>query len=133
MSLSLCCRVSERILEVMREPIWGGGQECFVTASVGIAMHPADGLTVVDLLRNADVAMYSVKNTGRNAAAAYSPVLASRGREKLALESALHKAIERNELVLHYQPKVDLRTARMAGVEAWWRRSISSQWPRSPV
>jgi diguanylate cyclase (GGDEF)-like protein len=100
-------RVSERILEAMRAPIWVSGQECFVTASVGIAMHPADGLTVVDLLRNADVAMYSVKDTGRNAAAAYSPVLAGRGREKLALESALHKAIERNELVLHYQPKVD--------------------------
>ena len=120
-------RVSERILEAMRAPIWVGGQECFVTASVGIAMHPADGLTVVDLLRNADVAMYSVKNTGRNAAAAYSPVLAGRGREKLALESALHKAIERNELVLHYQPKVDLRTARMAGVEALmrWRHGTS--------
>jgi len=120
-------RVSERILEVMRAPIWVGGQECFVTASVGIAMHPADGLTVVDLLRNADVAMYSVKDTGRNAAAAYSPVLAGRGREKLALESALHKAIERNELVLHYQPKVDLRSARMAGVEALmrWRHGAS--------
>ncbi len=120
-------RVSQRILDALREPIWVGGQECFVSASVGIAMHPADGLTVVDLLRNADVAMYSVKNAGRNAAALYRPAQAGQGREKLALESALHKAIERNELVLHYQPKVDLQTARMAGVEALmrWRRGAT--------
>ena len=114
-------RVAGRILESMREPVWVGGQECFVTASVGIAMYPNDGLSVADLMRNADVAMYSVKNTGRNAAAIYSPMLAGRGREKLELESALHKAIERNELVLHYQPKIDVRSARMVGAEALMR------------
>jgi EAL domain-containing protein (putative c-di-GMP-specific phosphodiesterase class I) len=76
---------------------------------------------VADLMRNADVAMYSVKNTGRNNAAVYSPMLAGRGREKLELESALHKAIERNELVLHYQPKIDVRSARMVGAEALMR------------
>ncbi len=114
-------RVAGRILEAMREPVWVGGQECFVTASVGISMYPNDGLSVADLMRNADVAMYSVKNTGRNAAAIYSPMLAGRGREKLELESALHKAIERNELVLHYQPKIDVRSARMVGAEALMR------------
>ena len=114
-------RVSNRVLESMREPIWVSGQECFVTASVGIAIYPRDGQTVVDLMRNADVAMYSVKNTGRNASALYSPILAGRGREKLELESALHKAIERNELVLHYQPKIDVRSARMVGAEALMR------------
>jgi EAL domain-containing protein (putative c-di-GMP-specific phosphodiesterase class I) len=98
-----------------------GGQECFVTASVGIAMFPRDGASVADLMRNADVAMYSVKNAGRNASAIYSPMLAGRGREKLELESALHKAIERNELVLHYQPKIDVRSARMVGAEALMR------------
>ena len=114
-------RVSNRVLESMREPIWVSGQECFVTASVGIALFPRDGQTVADLMRNADVAMYSVKNTGRNASALYSPMLAGRGREKLELESALHKAIERNELVLHYQPKIDVRSARMVGAEALMR------------
>jgi predicted signal transduction protein with EAL and GGDEF domain/DNA-binding response OmpR family regulator len=120
-------RVSRRILEAMREPIFVGGQECFVTASVGIAMHPRDGSSVADLMRNADVAMYSVKNAGRNASAIYSPMLAGRGREKLELESALHKAIERNELVLHYQPKIDVRSARMVGAEALmrWQRGTS--------
>jgi diguanylate cyclase (GGDEF)-like protein len=117
-------RVARRILETMRESVFVGGQECFVTASVGIALYPRDGNSVADLMRNADVAMYSVKNAGRNDAVIYSPMLAGRGREKLELESALHKAIERNELVLHYQPKIDVRSARMVGAEALmrWRR-----------
>src|SRR6185312_4840675 len=105
-------RVATRILEVMRKPIMIGLQECFVTVSVG------------DLLRNSDIAMYSVKSAGRNSSSLYRPNLAGKGREKLELESALHKAIERNELVLHYQPKIDVRGARMVGAEALmrWRR-----------
>ena len=117
-------RVAERILEAMRLPIIIGMQECFVTASVGIAIFPRDGTNVADLLRNSDVAMYSVKSGGRNAQALYTPHLSGRGREKLELESALHKAIERDELVLYYQPKIDVRGARMVGAEALmrWRR-----------
>ncbi len=114
-------RVAWRILESLREPIIVSGQECFVTASVGVAIFPRDGNTVVDLLRNSDVAMYSVKAQGKNASAIYSPQLAGRGREKLELETALHKAIERDELVLHYQPKIDVRSARMVGAEALMR------------
>jgi predicted signal transduction protein with EAL and GGDEF domain len=118
-------RVATRILDLMREPFVVSGQECFVTASVGIALYPRDGLTVADLLRNSDVAMYSVKSTGSNSSSMYRPALAGKGREKLELESALHKAIERDELVLYYQPKVDVREAKMVGVEALmrWRRN----------
>ena len=119
--------VAARIVDTMRAPIFVGEQECFITASVGIAMYPRDGLQVVDLMRNADVAMYAVKAQGRNAAALYRPALAGKGRAKLALESALHKALERNELVMHYQPKLDLRSARMVGVEALMR------WQRGAV
>jgi predicted signal transduction protein with EAL and GGDEF domain/DNA-binding response OmpR family regulator len=117
-------RVAARVLEVMRTPIVVGGQECFVTASVGVAVFPRDGDSVVDLLRNADVAMYSVKDAGRNAAAIYSPTLAGTARDKLELETALHKAMERGELVLHYQPQVDVVAGRMVGTEALmrWRR-----------
>jgi len=114
-------RVAQRILESLREAIFVSGQECFVTASVGMAIFPRDGNTVVDLLRNSDVAMYSVKAQGKNASAIYSPQLAGLGREKLELETALHRAIERDELVLHYQPKVDVRAAKMVGVEALMR------------
>ena len=114
-------RVADRILEALREPIHVAGQECFVTASVGIAMFPRDGLNLADLMRNSDVAMYSAKTAGRNSSAVYSPQLAGRGREKIELESHLHKAIERDELVLHYQPKVDVRAAKMVGAEALMR------------
>jgi len=114
-------RVAQRVLDALREPIFVGGQECFVTASVGIAIYPRDGQTMADLLRNSDVAMYAVKSQGRNASAVYSPQLAGHGKQKLELESALHKALERNEIVLHYQPKIDVRAARMVGAEALMR------------
>jgi predicted signal transduction protein with EAL and GGDEF domain/DNA-binding response OmpR family regulator len=117
-------RVAHRILDALRDPVFVAGQECFVTASVGIAMFPRDGLNLVDLMRNSDVAMYAAKSAGRNSATAYSPHLGGRGRDKIELESHLHKAIERNELVLHYQPKIDVRGAKMIGAEALmrWRR-----------
>jgi predicted signal transduction protein with EAL and GGDEF domain/DNA-binding response OmpR family regulator len=114
-------RVAQRILEALRDPIFVAGQECFVTGSVGIAMFPRDGLNLVDLMRNSDVAMYAAKSAGRNASTAYSPQLGGRGREKIELESHLHKAIERDELVLYYQPKVDVRAARLVGAEALMR------------
>jgi len=120
-------RVAQRVLDALREPIFVGGQECFVTASVGIALYPRDGQTMADLLRNSDVAMYAVKSQGRNASAVYSPQLAGHGKQKLELESALHKALERNEIVLHYQPKIDVRAARMVGAEAlmrWQRGNV---------
>ena len=113
--------VATRILDLMREPIMVGAQECFVTASVGISLFPRDGENAVDLMRNADVAMQAVKASGRNSVSLYSPSLAGRGRAMLELESALHKAIERDELVLHYQPKIDVRSARMVGAEALMR------------
>jgi predicted signal transduction protein with EAL and GGDEF domain/DNA-binding response OmpR family regulator len=116
--------VGQRIVDVMREPVVLGGAEFFVTASVGMAMFPRDGLTVVDLLRNADVALYSVKAAGRNALQVYLPSLASKGIARLELESALHKAIERGELLLYYQPKIDTQAGVLVGVEALmrWRR-----------
>lgn len=120
-------QVATRILEVLREPMLVGGQECFVTASVGIALFPTDGLNVADLLRNSDVAMYTAKSQGRNTSLVYAPHLAGKGRERLELETALHKALERNELVLHYQPKIDVRTAEMVGAEAlmrWQRNGV---------
>ena len=119
--------IAQRMVEVLHAPIIVGGQECFVSASVGLALFPRDALNAADLLRNADVAMSAVKAQGRDAALQFSPKLAGRGRSRLELESALHKAIERNELVLHYQPKVDVSAARLVGVEAlmrWQRGSV---------
>ncbi|MDE2368111.1 MAG: EAL domain-containing protein [Burkholderiales bacterium] len=120
-------RVAQRVLDALREPIFVSGQECFVTASIGVALFPRDGNSVVDLLRNADFAMYSVKARGKDAHAIFSPMLAGQGRAKLELETALHKAIERDELVLHYQPKVDVQVGKMVGVEALmrWQRGAT--------
>jgi len=76
------------------------------------------------------VAMYSVKGQGRNGSAIYTPALSGAGREKIELETALHKAIERDQLVLHYQPQVDVRIGRMVGVEAlmrWQRGDVLMQ------
>jgi predicted signal transduction protein with EAL and GGDEF domain/DNA-binding response OmpR family regulator len=120
-------RVANRILDSLRDPVLVAGQECFVTASVGIAMFPRDGLNLVDLMRNSDVAMYAAKSAGRNSAQAYSPHLGGRGREKIELETHLHKAIERNELVLYYQPKIDVRAAKMVGAEALMRWQRGNQ------
>jgi PAS domain S-box-containing protein len=112
---------ARRVLDALREPMMAAGQECFITASVGVAMFPAHGLNVADLLRNADVAMDLAKSQGRNTAQLYDPQLASKGRVRLDLDTALHKALERNELVLYYQPKIDVRTSRMVGAEALMR------------
>jgi len=114
-------RVAQRVLDALRDPIFISGQECFVTASVGIAIFPRDGQTMAELLVNADLAMYTGKSRGRNTSVLFSPELAGVGRKKLELESALHKALERQEIVLHYQPKIDVRAGRMVGVEALMR------------
>jgi predicted signal transduction protein with EAL and GGDEF domain/CheY-like chemotaxis protein len=112
------------ILDALREPMMAAGQECFITASVGVALFPAHGLNVADLLRHADVAMDLAKSQGRNTIIRYDPQLASKARVRLDLDTALHKALERNELVLYYQPKVDVQTGRWVGAEALmrWRR-----------
>ncbi|MGQ0596519.1 putative bifunctional diguanylate cyclase/phosphodiesterase [Aquabacterium sp.] len=115
------------ILDALREPMMAAGQECFITASVGVAVFPAHGLSVADLLRNADVAMDMAKTQGRNTAQLYDPQLASKGRVRLDLDTALHKALERKELVLYYQPKIDVRTSRMVGAEALMRWQRGTQ------
>jgi len=121
-------RVAQRILEQMKEPILVSEHPCFVTASVGIALFPRDGASVSDLMHSSDSAMYAAKSGERNSHSVYSPpMLAGKGRAKIELETALHRAIERDELVLHYQPKVDPRNVTMVGVEALmrWQRGAT--------
>ncbi|HEX4328765.1 MAG TPA: EAL domain-containing protein [Burkholderiales bacterium] len=114
-------RVAERILIALRKPFTINGHENFISASVGLAHYPEDGADVDSLLRNADAAMYSVKAQGRNDVRAYRPELNLTDRRRWELERDLHKALERNELELHYQPQVDARTGLMPGVEALMR------------
>ena len=110
-------RIARKLLATFREPFNLGKQQLYVTASIGVALYPRDGEQPDTLLKNADAAMYGAKDKGRNTYTVYTPGLNEKAHEWLELESALHSAIGR-ELVVHYQPKVDVRTGRVCGVEA---------------
>lgn len=110
--------VAQRILDAMAEPIPIAGHDLFVTASIGIAVFPDDGFNEDLLLKNAGVAMGHAKKQGGNAFEFYSRDLNAKSLHRLSLEGALRHAIERNELLMHYQPKVDVATRRLTGAEA---------------
>ena len=95
--------------------------EVFLTASIGIAFCPRDAENVIDLIRNADAAMYYSKQNGGNTFAFYSPEMNAAAVERLILKSKLRRALERDELVIRYQPKVDLATGHIIGAEALLR------------
>ena len=95
--------------------------EVFLTASIGVAFCPRDAENVIDLIRNADAAMYYSKQNGGNTFAFYSPEMNAAAVERLILKSKLRRALERDELVIRYQPKVDLATGRIIGAEALLR------------
>jgi diguanylate cyclase (GGDEF)-like protein/PAS domain S-box-containing protein len=95
--------------------------EVFLTASIGVAFCPRDAENVIDLIRNADAAMYYSKQNGGNTFAFYSPEMNAAAVERLMLKSKLRRAIERDELVIRYQPKIDLRNGRIIGAEALLR------------
>ncbi|MDQ1488788.1 MAG: hypothetical protein QOJ23_1302, partial [Actinomycetota bacterium] len=111
-------RVARRLLEALAEPADLGGAPVVVTPSIGISLFPQDGADANDIVEGADAAMYRAKERGRNTFEIFSPALRHEANERLALEAALRRALERDELVLHYQPKVDLRTGRITGAEA---------------
>ncbi len=110
--------IARRLLEAMRLPLALGKLELFVTISVGIALFPQDGSEGSALLTHVDLAMAQAKLHGRNTYAFHSVETNTRSFERLNMETALRKSIERQELELHYQPKVDLNTGRIIGAEA---------------
>ncbi len=110
--------VAKRILELLNQPMEINDQEVYVSASIGISLYPRDGDTVDLLLRSADVAMYHAKESGRNSFMFFSSQMNSRALERLTIEADLKKALERDELVLFYQPQINLQTGAIAGFEA---------------
>jgi predicted signal transduction protein with EAL and GGDEF domain/CheY-like chemotaxis protein len=113
--------VARRILKHLEQPIVAHGHEVFVTASIGIATFPEDGLTSEILIRNADTAMYHAKQQGKAAFQYYSAAMNAASVERLTLESGLRHALEDDGLELHYQPQVDVRTGKIIGAEALLR------------
>jgi diguanylate cyclase (GGDEF)-like protein/PAS domain S-box-containing protein len=113
--------VAHKIVDALNHPFQLEGAELFVTASIGITVFPTDSTDQDTLIRNADVAMYRAKERGRNNYQFYTPEMNARTREMLSMESELRRALERDEFVLHYQPKVSLATGRITGVEALLR------------
>jgi len=110
--------VAHKILETVARPYLLGDHEYHVTASVGVSVYPADGNDQQALLKNADIAMYRAKEQGKNNFQFYSAQMNLHTFERLALETSLRRAIERREFLLHYQPKVNIRSGRITGVEA---------------
>jgi diguanylate cyclase (GGDEF)-like protein len=113
--------VARKILAAIARPVSLPGQELRVTASVGISRFARDGQDEQTLMKNADIAMYQVKESGKNAFAFYSAERNANSFERLALESSLRRALELGELQLHYQPKQDLRSGKVTGMEALLR------------
>jgi len=111
-------RAMQRIALRIAEPIVIEGKELYVTCSAGISLYPQDGEDVDTLLKNADAAMYRAKEHGRNNFQFYTSEMNERVNERLALENALRRALERQEFLLHYQSKVDLKSGAIIGAEA---------------
>jgi diguanylate cyclase (GGDEF)-like protein/PAS domain S-box-containing protein len=113
--------VARKILTNVIKPITLMGQECRVTASIGICMYPKDAEDERSLMKSADMAMYLAKEEGKNNYQFYSKNIQSKSLERLSIETNLRLALEHNEFSLHYQAKVDFKTNTITGVEALLR------------
>ena len=125
--------IARQLLSAIMRPIEIHGQECRVTASIGICLHPDRGQEDHSVIKNADLAMYAAKEKGKNTLHVYSPTLRTRSAGRLAIETHLRHALERNELSLHYQAKVRVDTDTITGVEALLRWNSKALGSVSPV
>jgi EAL domain-containing protein (putative c-di-GMP-specific phosphodiesterase class I) len=107
--------------EVFRTPFSVGDVELFVSACMGVVNWPADGQTIDELLKNAEIATFHAKGRGRNNVQLYNPAFGETARKRIELETNLRRALEREDFILHYQPQIDVATGAIAGVEALLR------------
>ena len=110
--------IARKILDIMKAAVSLDGHDVFVTPSIGITIYPLDDTSEDILLRNADTAMYRAKEQGRNGFQFYTTGMNTRTVERLELESKLRKALDNDEFLLYYQPKIDLGNGQLIGAEA---------------
>lgn len=118
-------RIASKISEELIKPFYIAGAEIYISASMGISLFPFDGDNPVLLLRNADIAMYRAKESGRNSYQYFTPDMKTSALEQIELENHLRRALERKEFVVYYQPQIDLTSGCVVGMEAlirWNRR-----------
>jgi diguanylate cyclase (GGDEF)-like protein/PAS domain S-box-containing protein len=113
--------VAQKIMQNFDAPFRLSGSEIFVTISIGITLYPDDGTEQDALIKNADAAMYRAKEEGRNTYRYYTPDMSARALRLLTLEGSLRRALERDEFLLHYQPKAAVASGSITGVEALLR------------
>jgi diguanylate cyclase (GGDEF)-like protein/PAS domain S-box-containing protein len=126
-------KVAQKIVEALQAPFDLDGHELFVSASIGIAVFPLDGADGNALTKNADAAMFSAKERGRNNYQFYTAEMNEKAMERLLMQNDLRRALERREFSLHFQPKASLADGRIAGFEALLRWKRPGQRAVSPA
>jgi diguanylate cyclase (GGDEF)-like protein/PAS domain S-box-containing protein len=111
-------KVARRILYTLSDAFMVDKQELFITTSIGVSLYPSDGKDAETLIKKADKAMYHAKNLGRNNFQFYADSMKGASSERITLKSDLHKALENDELLLYYQPQLDISTEKVIGTEA---------------
>jgi len=111
-------RLAEKILDAITPVFKIGDNELYIGCSIGISIFPDDGTEIKTLLKNSDLAMYRAKEKGRNTFQLYTPSMNFKAMERLAVEKNLRKALDREEFELYYQPKINLESGQIAGMEA---------------
>lgn len=114
-------KVARKILKSIAKPFDIGGHELFITSSIGISIYPNDCDDIEGLVKKADSAMYYAKGQGRNNFQFYHPAMDENAHNRLVLENRLRRAMEREELLIYYQPKIDIETGRISSMEALLR------------
>ena len=125
--------VARKILAVLAAPFDLEGHQLYVSASIGVSLYPFDAQDVATLTRNADTAMYHAKHQGKNRYAVFKAEMEMRAQRRLRMEANLRRALQNEELYLHYQPQIDLRSGRIVGVEALIRWNCREMGQLSPA
>jgi diguanylate cyclase (GGDEF)-like protein/PAS domain S-box-containing protein len=123
---------AKRMLRAVAEAHFIDQHDLHVTCSVGVSVYPDDGLNAETLIKNADTAMYQAKENGRQTYQYFKPAMNVRAVERQSIEESLRRALERQEFVVHYQPKINLKTGRISGAEALLRWTHPTRGPVPP-